>query len=281
MIESWRYQRALRANALDREPPYQNLQVYLDQEHITQSALAKLGVGVEGLPKEIPEIDKVVLIPELIKNRSAPFIVEVMGMPQAGKSSSINHFLEQTWLTDQRGKIRLVQEGARTIPDEYQDFKDEDPFTFHLMAGNVTFTGLLGQVRDVGQFSVLLQDRGMLDRRVFRRALFFRGKVHPGWMAEEAFWADGLETPMFPIGGLVMCLVTPETSLAREGPREKPGSVMNADFLKTLYEQYLRFHYEILSEQLLMPSYACLDMECEPEDRFRKFNNAIGQILSA
>ena len=47
-------------------------------------------------PQKIPKIDKLLFNSELIGDLSIPFIIEVMGMPQSGKTSLIHSFLKKT-----------------------------------------------------------------------------------------------------------------------------------------------------------------------------------------
>ena len=230
-------------------------------------------------PQKIPKIDKLLFNSELIRDLSIPFIIEVMGMPQSGKTSSIHSFLKKTSALYQGTRIRLVQEGARTIPSKYKYIKYKDTFGFHLMGGIKVFKGILNNMKHSDQFGVIVQDRGMLDWKVFAQALFTKRRADLKWKGIEEFYLCEFEPFIFPIGGVIMCLTRPEISLEREGQREKPGIVMNRKFLKILYEQYLRFHSGILHGDILLPCYTCLDLECKTEEGLKKFNYAIDQML--
>lgn len=281
MLESERYNRSLRTNSDISDPEFQDLQVFLDQEYITQFCLNKMGLTVNDSPNKLPRVNEIFTIDGLVGQRRSPYALEVLGMPRAGKSTSINKFLESLWTKGVRRRIHLIREGARTVSEEYEYLKNDDTFGFHMVAGQETFLSTMENILSFEDHEVILYDRGTLDRRAFRRAMFFQGKVSTKITRTEKLWEYGFETPPFQIGGLIMCLIKPEVSLEREGVREKPGTVMNKEFLTLLYEQYMRLHYEIMSGSIITPAYTCIDMGCSEEEAYTKICDAMVRIIDA
>lgn len=286
MLENWRYNRALRAKAKTGED---YLDYFIAHEHQTQLALSGMGVRKEDAPNKIPYIDTILTDPDLITSLSKPFVAEVIGMPRAGKTTSINKLLESLWISGIRHRVRFARESPRAIPDElgpvdpgfdFLDLKHSHPLAFNIAGYVITKMGALRHIPEAGDFDMLLQDRGLFDRRIFRRSLFVDGDIDPLWMEFEDSIEQETEIPPFPVGAVILCVISPEESLQREGPRKEPGVVMNKRFLEILYEQYMRFHYEIITRQVAIPAYVCIDMECTPEKASLKFNNAMAQILN-
>lgn len=294
-LESERYQRALWANAQERPTEKRNLQTFLEEEWLTQCALDKLGITPETSIPEIPKIGELDYIQEWVEELPFDFVIEVTGMPMAGKETVINRWLESLWLRGTRNQIYYAGEPAEKLPEKFQRYKREDPFLFTSLTETEFFLSSFKRIIDSASGQALevplLSKRGVTDRTAFRRALFFEGEVNPGFMDDEWFWEYGFAPP-YRTGAVILCLVKPETSLKREEkeighPREEPGPVMNIDFLKLLYEQYLRLHYElpwrIYHRHLTrgpLPIYIALNMEGGKEECFEKFNRTMHQIMA-
>jgi hypothetical protein len=294
-LENERYQRALWANAQERPAEKRNLQTFLEEEWFTQCVLDRVGITPETPISKIPKIDKLDYIQKWVDELPYDFVIEVAGMPMAGKETVINGGLESLWPRGTRNQIYYAGESARKMPEKYQRYKQEDPFLFTSLTETEFFLSSYKRIIDSASGQALevpvLSKRGVTDRIAFRRALFFEGEVNPWFMDNEWFWEYGFAPP-YRTGAVILCLVKPETSLEREEkelgyPREKPGPVMNINFLNLLFEQYLRLHYElpqrIYHHQLTrgpLPIYIALNMEESKEECFEKFNRTMFQVFN-
>ncbi len=262
MLENWRFGRAIEANISQKKP---DRSLFLQEEYKTQLALAKLGVHENISPSDIPHVGTLLMAPELIENLRVPYAVEILGIPHAGKTTMINRYLQEMWLRDERHKIGFIPEGAEEIKKDHGDLRYSDPFLYSMLASNRTFTGYISALKNVNSgMTMAVSDRGQIDRRVWRRALFSQGKVNPGLMEEEDEFIYGLENTPLQIGGVIMFMVRPEVSITRDG-ENKIGPVTNRDFLSRLHEQYWRLHQNILDGEIPYRIYTCIDAE-QPAD---------------
>lgn len=238
MLENERYNRAIVANG--KQPESDSRNIFLEQEYLTQRALEQLGARDNISPSDVSHVGTLLMTPELILNLRVPYVVEVLGMPQAGKSTVINRYLQELWSRNERNKVALVNEGARTIKKKFGDLRYTDPFQYSMLAGTTTFMSYIDALKNVNSgMRVVTSDRGQIDRRVFRRTLFSQGQVGSELMADEDQFMYGLENTPIQIGGVIILMIRPEESMRRS---EKPGPVINMDFLPRLYEQYWRLH---------------------------------------
>lgn len=276
MLESWRYNRALEANA--KQPESSPQDIFLSEEYKTQFALKQLGIKDAISPSEVPHVGTILMAPELISNLRVPYAVEVLGMPRSGKSTVINRYLSELWGRKERHKVHLVGEGARTIKDEFGDLRYSDPFQYSMLGGTVTFAGYINALRHVNTgMRMVTSDRGQIDRCVFRRTLFNQGHVNPEIMADEPEFMYGLENTPIQIGGIIMLMIRPEESMRRS---ERSGPVNNMDFLPRLYEQYWRLHWDILQGEFPYRIYTCIDAEKDSEEVYERFKYAMDNALN-
>jgi len=125
-------------------------------------------------------------------------------------------------------------------------------------------------------------DRGELDIVAFTQANFILGRIEGGryyrminfFRIPFSFRPDRVESQK----ALIICLVPPGVSLERGEPQDKPGRFMNPEFLGTLYEQYLRLHWELLTGYRPF-YYACLDSTGAPKENQRLFTETLDEIL--
>ncbi len=276
MLENWRYNRALEGNK--RYPGSGSRDIFLEQEYLTQVALDRLGVKDAASPSEVSKVGSLFMNPELIPSLRVPYAVEVLGMPGSGKSTMINRYLEELWSRNERNKIVLVNEGARTVKPYYGDLRYTDPFSYSLLGGTTTFDDYIASLKNINSgMKMIISDRGQIDRRVFRRVLFSRGDVAPAVMEDEDQFINGLENTPIQVGGIVMLMVRPEKTMERV---RKTGPVTNEDFLSRLFEQYWRLHWELLQGEIPYRIYTCIDAE-EPEDKvYERFKYAMDTALN-
>lgn len=276
MLENWRYNRALEGNK--RYPDSSSRDIFLEQEYLTQVALDRLGVKGAASPSEVSKVGSLFMAPESIPGLRVPYAVEVLGMPGAGKSTMINRYLKELWSRNERNKVVLVNEGARTIKSEHGDLRYTDPLSYSLMGGTATFVDYITSLKNINSgMRMIVSDRGQIDRRVFRRALFSRGDVNPVIMEDEDRFINDLENTPLQIGGLIMLVVRPEETRRRI---KKTGPVTTKDFLTRLSEQYWRLHWGVLQGEIPYRVYTCINAE-EPKDKvYERFKYAMDTALN-
>ncbi len=215
---------------------------------------------------------------ELFPGLRNPYAVEVLGMPRAGKSGILDRYLSVLRRRNERYTVALIPEGAESAREKYADERYTDPFSYSRLAGSNNFLGYINALSTVNQsIRMAISDRGQIDRRVFRRALFSQGDVNPDIMNDENRWMYYMEYTPIQVGGVIMVMVRPEVSFRRGN--EKLGPVSNMDFLTKLYEQYWRLHYEILQGDPF-PLYTCIDAEKDREQVYKEFEHVMDTALT-
>ena len=261
--------------------PSRELGVFFDQEFLVQHALAHLGIALSDPPSQAYKVGRMFMRPDDIPGLRLPYAVEVLGMSGAGKTTMINRYLQELWRRKTRHKVYYVDEGARTIREREGQLRVEDPFLYSMMGGMATFGGYnQGLVESNTGVHMFIADRGQVDRRVFRRALFSQGHVSPKTMVQEEDFIYGLENTPIQIGGMVMLMVKPETAFSSRGNDGRVGPVRNMDFLPRLYEQYWRLHWEILEGKVPYRVYTCIDAEEDTEMVYERFRYAMDVTMN-
>lgn len=277
MLENWRYRRALETKS--KHSASISRDIFLEEEYRTQFALERLGIkNINSSPSEAAKVGSLFMSPELITDLRVPYAVEVLGMPRAGKSTVINRYLEELWSKEERNQVVLVDEGARSIKQEFGDLRYSDPYSYLMLAGWATYVDYISSLRNLNSgMRMAVSDRGQIDRRVFRRVLFGRGDVNPEIMADEDLFMHRVENTPIQVGGVIMMMIRPEESIRRSG---KQGPVVNMDFLPRLYEQYWRLHWEILQGEVPYRTYTCIDAEKDEEKVYERFKYAMDTTLN-
>ena len=277
MLEGWRYQRAL--EGAKKYPGEDHRAVFLDQELLTQRALDHLGVrSADTPPSKVAKVGRMFMTPELIPELRVPYAVEVLGMPDAGKSTMINRYLLELWSRNERHRIALVAMWKGIVKKDYGYLRSTEPFNYSMLGGTQTYIDYVNQVQNVNNgMRVMVSDRGQIDRRVFRRTLFIHGNVNPKIMADEQKFIYGVENTPVQVGGIIMMMVRPSETMSRDPKR---GPVKNPEFLKRLYEQYWRLHWEIMQGEVPFRVYTCIDAEQDQEEVYGRFKYAMDNILN-
>jgi hypothetical protein len=279
MLENWRYNRAL--EACKKRPGPEPKSVLLSEEYKTQHVLENLGVKENVSPSEVDRVGRILMCPELLLNLRIPYAVEVLGMPHSGKTTMISRYLEELGQSDERNNVALVDEGARSIEDEYGNLRFSDPFTYSLLGGTQTFINYIESIRKASLGTrMIISDRGQIDRRVFRRALFQSGEVNPEIMVEEEEFIYGMENTPVQLGGIIMFIQRPYVSLERGATDNKDHPVSNMNFLPRLYEQYWRLHWEATQAKIPYRIYTCIDSEKGMDEVYGRFKYAVDSILN-
>lgn len=292
MLDNERYNEAVRSTAKlsklhPTDLPNLTFQELLEEEYLTRLSLQKLKIYPDNNLHRLPFIDQIIFPSSPIseERRNLPLLIEVAGMPKAGKSTSIKNALREYPILD---PVQEITGFAK------RQWKKREGNNWNGSGFEISQTILNTAIPDIllgiNPDSVIISDRGLVDQFIFAKANFIDGRRYL-YQTESSYYGvrKVIDSPISALENmatnpcrsyaLILCLTTPKVSLKREGFRFKKGSVMNKYFLTKLYEQYLRFHHDIIETKKDMP-YACLDLS---GNNFRenqmKFNFAVSEIL--
>jgi|GEM_PF-2076115 len=282
MLENWRYNRAINANKIYATPDSRT--VFFEQEYLTQEALHHLKINNTTSPSDVSKVGSLLMAHESIPGLRTPYMVEVLGMPHAGKTTMLNRYMEELWQRDERNKIGIVKEGASSIKEKHGDLRYTDPFLYSMLSGSSAFAETIATLKGVNEgMRMVVSDRGQIDRRVWRRTLFLKGNVKPEIMINEDQFIHDLENTPIQIGSIIMFMVRPDVSIQRcknKTAEPKTNPITNRDFLSRLNEQYWRLHWEILQNNVPFRIYTCINAE-EPEDKvYERFKYVMDTTLN-
>lgn len=273
MLENSRYNRGLEANSVQKGAVARTL--LLEEEYRTQLALERLHITGSPRPADVEGVGKQFIQSERIGGQM-PFAIEVLGMPRSGKTTLINRYVDEFDSGSNSMQVCLVPEGADAIKALYKNLRITQPFLYSVLAGASTYFGYKSVLDNIeNQSCVLISDRGLVDRRVFRRTLFSSGDVGPSVFQNESQFMDVFEHTPLPVGGVILMMIQPEIVLERG----KEGPVNSLDFLYRLYEQYWRFHSEALYNTFEWKTYVCIDAQQPEETVYQAFKKAIDYTM--
>lgn len=226
----------------------EHFQLLLNENHKTQSALYNLSLLPKNIAGETAGFNT--LFPPEQKQKITT-IASIIGMPKSTKTITSENmgesYLYYPWIV---------------IPEEVSNFKEKAEtnrgFNYEkLVLDTLNFqedqylelVKVLGSTPNFGGWSKpsIIFDRPAWGDLPMARALFLSGRINNKILlkCEEAFInhfdKDGYQN------SIVIALATPKVCLQREGKRTTPGKIMNLCFLDILYDQYLRFHYELMN----------------------------------
>jgi len=198
-------------------------------------------------------------------------IVEIIGMPDAGKSTHIAHLLADIG-TD---SILQIPEGAVRVREMASGLKDIDPFAYTQAVDFSTALFLADAMTDLSDSTKLIvHERGMSERVVWRRAHFAIGNTHPGFM--ELPGCLPIESSMVDPSAIILLMCRPEVGQARKAKRNNP---VGSELLHELYQQYWRLHYEIMQGKVKTSHYICIDAEQDIDTVYRQFRKVFELLL--
>lgn len=198
-------------------------------------------------------------------------VVEITGMPDSGKSSHIEHLLSDIG-TD---IILQLPEGAARIQEMAAGLKKEDPFAYTQVSDFSTaflYTDAITDMPDGTE--LIIPERGMSERVVWRRAHFALGNAHPGFM--EIPGCGPIETPMVDPAAIILLMCRPEVGQARKAVRNSPVA---SELLHELYRQYWRLHYELMQGKIKTSHYICIDAEQDIDEVYSQFRKVFDIFL--
>lgn len=267
--------------------------IYPDEKEILLAEHYKTQRAIEALklqsrtpnPSQIPHMDEIT--PALIEDTNKATCTSVIGMPNSGKTTTVEIVAE----TRAFDSPVLVDEAYKGEKDKLEK------------SGNLNFETLIENIA-VRQYTELLDaaieakvrvesglnDSGLviLDRLSITdipmlRTHYLLGNIRSPLMLvlENMFLNDYCHQNGKFSNVLISTFITPEESLSRQDTNENRGRIMNPPFLHVLYEQYIRFHYEMMNFEKIFSrkrgfTYCAIDMSSDDSYiRFRKLERAI------
>lgn len=151
--------------------------------------------------------------------------IEVAGMPRSYKTTLI---LKNTFDFRTNGLVAdFIRERSSNVN------KRNFPVQYSLTIANKTIESLLSQKLS----QIYLLDRGIYDQLAFIYTFYKMKIINKKLVNAAAEYLIGFFAGH--INGLLVLHSNPEVSLEREGPRKKPGHVLNSEFLTELCDSYL------------------------------------------
>ena len=260
MLENLRYNRALMsAKCANGE---NNLGTYLDTEFAYQSLVRKTTF----------ESGLLVINPQIITE--APLlIIELIGMPNSGKSSALrklaDHIPSDLIIVTDIANDHKTRIGALTEPI--------DPTLFHI-ENKVHLEQFMDSLKHsfLKRYTpppVLVIERGLWDKQVFDHHNYRLGYLHPHLFTPDDKYRFPQVLKVLP-SCIINCLIPPQISLAREADPTAPKFVDR----NVLYDEYLLFHHLATQGSLPIPLYTALDLNTDPESAIQTIVRTITQF---
>jgi hypothetical protein len=256
------YTQAIKANAIavakNIEPDIVcSREQRLAQQWMTENTLRQFGIESDSPVSAIPNADQL-QNPEPLNLFKKP-VLEILGMPGSGKDTIIE-FLRQ--LHDPR--ICCTNEPFTALKKWNKFPKNPSPADIGLYKLAAEIAEFISGVKK-GQNetkTVTVLNRSFTDDLAWIGAQFLSGKWSYVDFRERLYALEGLD------GGplaRVIFMINPETTIKRK----EPGQYINPEFLRVLYQQYLRLIADLT--QLKPPNLVILDMSGTPEESTQKF----------
>lgn len=200
--------------------------------------------------------------------------IEVAGMPRSGKTSLIAAAIP----TIEKLGINTDLIAEQDVPFD----KDCSPVLYSSVIFHRTAEALLKHEFNLKRKQLLFLERGIFDRIAFLDTLKVLGEIN----SEDAKITSRYIVRLFSgyVDGLIICHASPKLSLIRESPREKPGRVMNPEFLTTLQKAYVDLPNRIaqLRQETLLRNSPLLLVEISSDQEWETyldlFIRSIGSI---
>lgn len=209
----------------------------------------------------------------LLNGVQRPYCIEVIGMPNTGKTTCLNRFF-QTYRSDQElPPIHLISEGAESIKSRYGDLRKDDPAQYVHLSTVLTRLRYMDALTLVEPTpDVIVADRGLADSMFFHQANEMRGRRLLPDKADDSYFAEWLAQSPVDRLGVIMFLARPECSFSRA--RRK----IERSFFDDLYLLYLKFHL-VNTRKSTLPYYACIDGEQDHEQVYQDFSRVLRTML--
>lgn len=249
-------------------------QALLDEQYKTQVILE------HSKPIEIGKIYPT----ETELHNDYPTAVSIIGMPNAGKTTTVNTIIN----TREFEIPELINEAYREEKeklDSSNTFSYEELYKNLLIRQNYEFIMAPVFAEESISMGFNMEKLLIFDRLVWTdipmlRAHFLIGNIgYSSLKLMENEFIYKLNNPNKTTNDVIIsCLIEPNESLLRQSPDEGRGRIMNPVFLQILHEQYIRFHYEMINFKSLYKkdrpfTYSTIDMS--NTDRFRALEKVI------
>lgn len=279
------------------------LGILLDEQYQTQLTLSLIRATSNTPPSEIVGVNQI-HPPRTLRTRSsrAPVVLEIMGPPALGKTTLITNTskLYEPHLSVHE-EVAQRAKPSEGDPGFSMFLRQTDLYEANKLTMNDNlFLELINARGKKEPVRPTLADRWLIDNSIFGLARFLHGDIymarehglyaHPLSNLDEIlnyyeedkkteFYGLGDENPWFIQYGIINCLAAPDVSLKRTPPQEEKHKVITPEFLPTLYEQYLRFHAEMLQHSRPF-LYAALDLSQESEhENQTNFNTVVSKMI--
>jgi len=265
--------------------PDLNRERLLDEQYKTQVALQNLSVTHNTPPSGIPMIDEVIINP---RPSHLDNYFSLIGMPNSGKTSTLldlsTNQPDLYWVFGDTARRSFGMLKQRRVGTDFakltlaQEIRSNTDISF--AADSIYVASMLNENPPITN---VLFERDWTDLPFFRaNFLFGRIDVKILEKTEENF-RENLSKFKGLSRTIINCLLLPLTSKKRE-KEQREHLVVQDKFLTVLYEQYLRFHYEMLNFKQVYkqePSfgYIAIDMSNkDPQNNIQKLENYIKRM---
>lgn len=257
-------------------------QALLDEQYKTQIAMQGFNSG---------EIGKI-YIPQVIRERNDICVTSIIGMPNAGKTLTSETIVgartmevpllmqevyrEEKEKLDKSKEFSFIKLYERLLPRQKTEFK------------KAIKRGRLDAESGLNRECHIMFDRLAWTDLPMARAHFLIGNIdHPTLELIEKEFVAHLTHRNDTNIILINCIIKPKLAISRQSPGEGLGRILNPIFLPILYEQYLRFHYEMVNFEKVFKikrpfTYSTVDMSSSDRvQRFRSLEKVINWSLIA
>lgn len=236
-------------------------------------------------PCQIPHMDEIIPHTEITDKATRTSII---GMPNSGKTTTIK-IISKTRVFE---TPVLVNEAYK---EEKEKIESQGNLNFETLIVNTVarqyveslnaFTNAEAYIKaGLSSNTWVIFDRPSFIDIPMIRTHFLLGNIRAAtmlYMEEKMFLEQFCAENKLYNDILISTFITPNNALSRQEPNETRGRIMTPPFLSVLYEQYIRFHYEMLNFEKTFKrkrefTYSAIDMSSDDSDvRFRKLEKAI------
>ncbi len=254
----------------------------LDERFETEQALGRLGITEFCLPKDIPGAGTIINETPLPHGR--PARVCVAGMPGAGKDTILGKcgdLLAPHISVQPEAYTYLKQRGLAGNSPVFTDIEEWVARETREQKSLIDGIEEVNERNTVEGFQlmsdgIVLLNRFFIDDPPWLRAFFLDGRFRGRSFIESSL---SLATIALVPDATFFFMVPPEIALERKlKHNELPGKILNPEFLRILYGQYLRYYYEYLSGETNVPNLIILDMSGSIDDNFNLFIDKLEEI---
>lgn len=230
--------------------------------------------------------------PQVISERNDVCVTSIIGMPNAGKTLTSETIVETRTMEVPLLMKEVYREEKEKL-DKTKEFSFIKLYERLLNRQNIEFKkaiklGKLGVSSGLNTEGHIMFDRLVWTDLPMARAHFLIGNIDHSTLEliEKEFVAHLLhrnDTDNI----LINCIIKPELAISRQSKNEGLGRILNPIFLPILYEQSLRFHYEMINFEKVFKikrpfTYATVDMSSpDGVERFRSLEKVINWSLIA